>query len=217
MSGVGARALLLRIIDRWSRLRLLWLRALHPGLDIHPTASSNFAVARFNLAKGSRLSIGPGAVTDRIPRRLHFVLEPGAVVEIGAGTWLRTEVGDINLMAFANARLSVGPDCLLNGCHLSAKQELVLGRRVWVGPGTRVFDADQHELDAARPEVRAKVRVDDCVWIASDCTVLRGSKIGAHSVIGARSLVTGEIPPHTLAFGQPARPRGAIGDRSQTR
>jgi acetyltransferase-like isoleucine patch superfamily enzyme len=211
------RALLLRIIDRWSRLRLAWLRALHPGLDIDPTASSNFAVARFNLARGARLSIGPGAVTDRIPRRLHFVIEAGAVVEIQAGTWLRTEVGDVHLVAFENARLSVGPDCLLNGCHLSAKTELVLGRRVWVGPGTRVFDADQHELDAARPEVRAKVAIDDFVWIASDCTVLRGARIGAHCVIGARSLVTGEIPPHTLAFGQPARPRGEIGDRSQTR
>jgi maltose O-acetyltransferase len=48
-------------------------------------------------------------------------------------------------------------------------------------------------------------------------TILRGVTIGDHSVVGARSLVTRDIPPHTLAFGQPARPRGEVGDRSHTR
>jgi maltose O-acetyltransferase len=48
-------------------------------------------------------------------------------------------------------------------------------------------------------------------------TILRGVTIGEHSVIGARSLVTRDIPPHTLAYGQPATPQGAIGDRSSTR
>ena len=59
--------------------------------------------------------------------------------------------------------------------------------------------------------------IGDCVWVASDVTILRGVTIGEHSVIGARSLVTRDIPPHTLAFGQPATPQGVIGDRSTTR
>jgi acetyltransferase-like isoleucine patch superfamily enzyme len=41
--------------------------------------------------------------------------------------------------------------------------------------------------------------------------------IGEHSVIGTRSVVTESVPPHTLAFGQPAASRGKVGDRSQAR
>ena len=90
------------------------------------------------------------------------------------------------------------------------------GARLRIGPGTRVFDSDQHDLDADRPEVKAPVRIRDHAWVASDVTVLRGVEIGAHSVIGARSLVTSEIPEHTLAFGIPARPRGTVGDRTRS-
>ena len=82
-----------------------------------------------------------------------------------------------------------------------------------MGPGSRVFDADQHDFDDTRPEEVGSVVIDDHVWIASDVTLLRGSRVGSHCVVGARSLVTGELAPHTLAFGQPARPRGRVGDR----
>ncbi len=211
-----ARRTLLRAIQAWDRLRLARLRRRHPGLEIDSAASTNLAAARYALAPGAGLRIAAGVVTERLPGRLCFHLEPGARVEIGAGTWLRTEVGEIHLVAFAGARLVIGPEGLLNGCHVSAKREVILGRRVWIGMGSRIFDADQHDLDAERPEVVAPVRVGDCVWIASDVTLLRGVSIGEHSVIGTRSLVTGDVPPHTLAFGQPARTRGSVGDRTKT-
>ena len=71
--------------------------------------------------------------------------------------------------------------------------------------------------DADRSEVTESGIMGDCVWVAADVTILRGVTIGDHSVIGTRSLVTRDIPPHTLAFGQPAEPRGKVGDRSHTR
>ena len=68
---------------------------------------------------------------------------------------------------------------------------------------------------AQRKAVVAPVSIGEFSWIASDVTVMPGVTIGAHCVIGARSLVTRDVPPHTLAFGIPAEPRGAIGDRSR--
>jgi maltose O-acetyltransferase len=59
--------------------------------------------------------------------------------------------------------------------------------------------------------------IGEHAWVAADCTILKGVTVGAHSVIGARSIVTGDVPPHTLALGQPARPRGTVGDRSNAR
>jgi carbonic anhydrase/acetyltransferase-like protein (isoleucine patch superfamily) len=206
----------LHAIHHVDQLRMRAVTWFHPGLEIDPTASANLVTARFNLAPGARLRIGPGVTTERKRGGVNFFLEEGAEIEIEEGTWLRTEVGPVILAAFTGARMRIGPESLLNGCHLSAKSEVSLGRRVWVGPGTRVFDSDQHDLDAEHPEVPAPVRIDDHAWIASDVTVLRGVQIGAHSVVGARSLVTREIPEHTLAYGSPARPHGSVGDRTRS-
>jgi maltose O-acetyltransferase len=207
----------LKALQAYDRLRLGRLTARHPGLEIHPSASSNLAAARYDLAQGARLRIGAGVVTERLAGALHFSLGPGAEVVIGDGTWLRTEVGPVHLIAFEGARMTLGTQGFFNGCHLSCKRELRTGHRAWIGPGSRVFDSDQHDFDSERPEISQPVVIGDCVWIASDVTVLRGVTIGEHSVIGTRSLVTRDIPPHTLAFGQPAQPRGEVGDRSHTR
>jgi acetyltransferase-like isoleucine patch superfamily enzyme len=215
--GPAARRLVLRAISRADRLRLAWLRGLHQGLQVDARASSNLAVARYRLAPGAILRLAAGVVTERRPGALSFLLEEDARIDVEEGAWLRTEISPITLVAFRGARLRVGPESLLNGCHLSAKREVVLGRRVFVGPGTRVFDADQHDLDAEHPERVEPVHLGDHAWIASDVTVLRGVRVGSHAVVGARSLVTADIPPHTLAFGTPARPRGTVGDRSTAR
>lgn len=207
----------LKAIQAWDRWRLRRLHARHPGLRVDPGASSNLAAARFDLAPGARLEIARGVVTERLAGRLHFSVAAGARVEIGEGTWLRTEIAEVHLVAFPGARVSIGVEAFLNGCQLSCKSELSLGRRAMVGPASRVYDADQHDLDADHPEVAQPVRIGECTWIASDVTVLRGVTIGAHSIVGTRSLVTRDIPPHTLAYGIPAQPRGAVGDRSECR
>jgi len=212
-----AVVLFLKALQAFDLMRLRIRMALQPGLDVHPSASSNFAAARFSLAPGARLRIGPRAVTERRRGALSFLLGPGASVEVGEGAWLRTEVGPVYVVAFEGAHIHIGPGGFINGAYLSAKREVRLGRHTSIGLGSRVFDSDQHDLDADRPEVTAPVRIGDFVWVASEATVLRGVTIGDHSVVGTRSLVTRDVPPHTLAFGVPAEPRGSVGDRSEAR
>ena len=110
--------------------------------------------------------------------------------------------------------MHLGPGVFLNGCHLSAKEFVGVGTFAMVGPGSRVFDADQHPIDADHPERRGRVEIGDYAWVASDVTVTRGVRIGAHSIVGARSVVTDDIPDHRVAVGVPARPAGSVGDRS---
>ena len=203
----------IQAIDRW---RLRRLQRAHPGVEIDPTASTNLAVAHYELGPGARLRIGPGVFTERTPGALRFVVGAGASIEIGDGTWLRTELGPNHLRAFDGARIVLGPRSWLNGCHLSAKQAILCGQRAWLGPGARLIDADQHALDAEHPERIGPITLGDHVWITADVTVLRGVSIGDHCVIGTRSVVTRDIPPHTMALGIPASPRGKIGDRSET-
>jgi acetyltransferase-like isoleucine patch superfamily enzyme len=198
------------------RLRLAGLGWLHPGLRVDAAASPCFGVARISLTPGAKLTIGANAATEYRPGLLNLVVHDGAEIELAPNSWLRTEVGAVNLTAFAGARIVVGPEVMLNACSVSAQREVVLEERSTVGPGSRIYDFT-HDLDDAHPGFAAPVRIGAFSWIASDVTVLPGVTIGAHCVIGARSLVTRDVPPHTLAFGAPAEPRGAIGDRSRAR
>jgi maltose O-acetyltransferase len=92
-----------------------------------------------------------------------------------------------------------------------------LGRGVCVGFGSRIFDADQHDRDDEHPERIAPVQVGDHTWIAADVTLLRGVRVGSHCIVGTRSVLTTDLPDHTLAYGSPAVARGRVGDRSQAR
>jgi len=213
----SVRRWLLLALYQWDRLRLAALRWLVPGLEIHPSATPAFASARYVIEPGGRLVIGPRAATERRPGALSFLVHAGGEIVIEEGAWLRTEVGPVVLAAFPGARLVVGPEVLLNACSVSAKRCVVIERKAMVGPGSRVYDADQHDLDAEHREVVAPIRIGELAWVASDVTVVRGVTIGAHAVVGARSLVTRDVPPHTLVYGTPAEPRGTVGDRTGAR
>ena len=217
MTRFGRRILIWRM--RWhaalDRHRLRVLCRKHPGLEVHPDSASVLSHATLHLEPGARVRIAAGVVTERRPDGLRIEVRAGGELVIGEGTWLRTELLPIILSVYEGAHLIIGPRSWLNGCQLSAKVGLDLDRAAWVGPGSRVFDSDQHALDDETPEQPAPVRLGAHTWIASDVTVLRGVEIGAHSVIGARSLVTRSVPPHSLAYGIPARVHGRIGDRTQ--
>lgn len=208
------RRALLHAVQAWDRRGLKRRQRAHPGVEIHPGASSNLAVARWEIEPGARVVIEDGVTTERLSGALRIHVAQGGELRIGARTWLRTEVGPIQLVVHRGARMTFGVDSWLNGCSLSAKVAVDCGRQAWIGPGSRVYDSDQHALDAERPERSAPVRMGDCFWVGAGVTVLKGSRIGSHCVIGAHSLVTGEVPDHSLAYGVPARVRGEIGDRS---
>jgi acetyltransferase-like isoleucine patch superfamily enzyme len=160
-------------------------------------------------ARHRGLRIDPAASTNFASA--EFRLAPGA--RLG----LRSDVGTVRLVAFAGGCLELEEQAFLNGALVSAKAEVRVGRRSMIGPGSRVYDADQHDFDDAHPERVEPVHVGDHVWIASDVTVMRGVSIGDHCVVGARSVVTRSLPAHTLAHGAPARPAGPVGDRLRTR
>ncbi len=207
--------LFLQLIQAWDRLKLKRLMRRYPGLEIHPLASTNLAVAHFELAPGAQLSIGPGVTTERTPGMLRFVVQEGGRIEIEDDVWLSSQVEANLLRSFPGAHIRVGRGAWLNGCMLSAKAEIEIGEMVMIGMGTRIFDSDQHSVDADHPEVSLPVRIGDYAWLAADVTVLRGVTVGAHSVVSTRSLVRSSIPPHRVAFGVPAKPYGTVGDRSK--
>lgn len=51
-----------------------------------------------------------------------------------------------------------------------------------------------------------RVQVADHCFIGAHSILLPGARVGAGSVIGSGSVVTGEIPPGVVAIGAPAKP-----------
>jgi acetyltransferase-like isoleucine patch superfamily enzyme len=51
----------------------------------------------------------------------------------------------------------------------------------------------------------ALIRIEDNCWIGSNSIVLAGVTIGRHSVVAAGSVVTKDVPPYSVAAGNPAR------------
>jgi acetyltransferase-like isoleucine patch superfamily enzyme len=53
---------------------------------------------------------------------------------------------------------------------------------------------------------KGKIIIGNDVWIGEDVVILSGVKIGDGCCIGARSVVTKDLPPYSICVGQPCKP-----------
>lgn len=53
---------------------------------------------------------------------------------------------------------------------------------------------------------RGDIRIGNDVWIGYEALILAGVTIGDGAIIGARAVVTKDVPPYTVVGGVPARP-----------
>ena len=103
----------------------------------------------------------------------------------------------------------IGEGSFLNhNIYLMDCAEIRFGKKCFIGPNCGFYTAI-HPL-AAEPrneglEMAKPINIADNVWIAADVTVMPGVKIGKGSVIGAKSLVSKDIPAGVLAYGNPCK------------
>lgn len=115
----------------------------------------------------------------------------------------------LELVAETGARLQIGERTLVNfGTQLVALERVTIGPRCLIGTHCLVTDSDFHDIDPDRrlePPTARPVTIGENVWLCARVIVLPGVTIGDHSVVGAGSVVTRDVPPRTLAAGAPAR------------
>lgn len=109
------------------------------------------------------------------------------------------------------ARMTIGRGFGMTGGTLCAEESITIGDYVWVGANCTITDTDFHPLDLATRLARpldgstSPVVIEDGVFVGMQSLVLKGVTIGAHSVIGAGSVVTKDVPAGVIAAGNPAR------------
>jgi putative colanic acid biosynthesis acetyltransferase WcaF len=97
-------------------------------------------------------------------------------------------------------------------CHLDGRGGLRIGRNVTLGPDVYLLTADHDPSDPAFGQRNSPIAVGDRAWLASRCTVLRGTTIGQGAVVAAGAVVTRDVPEFHIVGGIPAE---HIGDRSR--
>ena len=108
----------------------------------------------------------------------------GYQIHIGARTFV-----NFGFMALDFARIEIGDD-------------VQFGPNVQLLTPTHPTDA---ELRRAKWEAALPITIEDNVWIGGGAIVLPGVTIGENAIVGAGAVVTKDIPPNTLAVGNPAR------------
>ena len=147
----------------------------------------------------------------RVPLSVRLIgrisLRGDGDVEFGQGVTLMGDIVPLEFVSYEGARISIGDHTFINyGSSISAYKQVKIGRHCLLGHHLLIVDRNEHGVD--QREVvppPAQVIIEDHVWIGSYVVVLPGVFIGHHSVIGAGSVVTKDIPANCLAVGNPAR------------
>lgn len=107
-----------------------------------------------------------------------------------------------------DAVIRIGDEVFLNGTRFGCKERIEIGASSILAE-CRILDYDFHSVDPRHrndPEhiKGSPITIGENVWITVQCIVQKGVTIGRNSTVTANSVVRGDIPPETVAGGNPA-------------
>lgn len=165
---------------------------MNDSLRIDPTARVSPLAHVEASVRNTLIEIGPHVVIDSFVR-IKPVGGTGEV-RIGAGSFINS------------------------GTVIYSGNGLVIGQDVLIAANC-VFAPVNHEYrDPSKPIVKQGFRrsrggivIEDDVWIGAGCVILDGTRVGRGAVVGAMSLVRGELEPMGIYGGNPLRRLGTRG------
>lgn len=104
-----------------------------------------------------------------------------------------------NLQIGAYSALGEGVDCYSMDT-ISIGSKSCISQRSFLCAGSHATDS------LLRPLTTAPIVIGDHAWVAAECFVHPGTRIGDGCVVGARSVVVRDMPPWTICTGNPSRP-----------
>lgn len=122
-------------------------------------------------------------------------------VFVGRNTILSCKNGDILLDEEANVGFNVE---VFSAARVRVGKRVLIAAYTYLVGGDHLYDrtdvAVLHQGRTARG-----IEVDDNVWLGTHVVVTDGSRVGRDAIVGAGSVVIGDVPEFHIAAGSPAR------------
>lgn len=128
-------------------------------------------------------------------------IEKGAQVQLGNKVTL--EAGAL-LAARSGASLILGEKVYINrNCCIVSRESIHLEDGVTIGPGCYLYDHD-HDHTVPGKYTAKPIYIKKNAWIGANCVILKGVTIGEKAIVAAGTIVTKDVPDHTIIRNQRA-------------
>ena len=107
-----------------------------------------------------------------------------------------------------NGSISLGNYILISpGTSIRSAESIDIGDSTMIASDVVITDSDWHGIYNRTDYVATPkpVKIHKNVWIGERSIILKGTQIGENSIIGAGSVVHGDIPPNSIYAGNPAK------------
>jgi acetyltransferase-like isoleucine patch superfamily enzyme len=179
-----------------ARLKKIFHWMLIPTNQARPRLWVRVILNRFYHQKGSGVIIRSRVRMDVVPFNPfsigdNSVIEDFSTVNNGVGA---VEIGNNSLVGLGN--VIIGP--------------VKIGSNVILAQNIVASGLNHNYTDISLPIQQQGVNMapivieDDC-WIGANSVITAGVTIGKHSVVAAGAVVTKDIPPYSVAVGNPSR------------
>lgn len=158
------------------------------------------------LIISGKARVSPNADIEDSTHGTRITIEEGAVIDSFVKIKPVGGTGDVY----------IGRNSVINSCTV-----IYSGNGVTIGEGVAVaanctFAPVNHEFRARDRTIREQrfrpskggILVEDDVWIGAGCVILDGAILRRGCVIGAQSLVRGEVEAYSICAGNPLRKLG---------
>ncbi|WP_349785145.1 acyltransferase [Pedobacter sp. ASV1-7] len=178
------------------KLKKMALSLLIPANDHRPRLWVRMFLNPFKHKKGKHSIIRSKTRMDVFPFNTFelgakSIIEDFATINNGVGAVV---IGNESIIGLGN--VIIGPVSI--GNHVMLAQNIVIS-------GLNHGYEDISIPPASQPVNVKQIMIADDVWIGANSVITAGVSIGKHSVIGAGSVVTKDVPPFCIAVGNPAR------------
>lgn len=169
--------------------------------------SSRGRVGKLRLGDGYHLRSGTvvydGArIGERLQTGHHVVIREDVIIGDDVSVWSGSVI-DYGVVIGDRVRIHTN-------CYIAQYSDLESG--VFLAPGV-TFANDLYPGDEESAARMVGPHICRNAQLGVNVTVLPGVEIGADTIVGAGSVVTRDLPPGVIAYGNPARPRGSVTDR----